>query len=105
MRRRRRRLGRGRRVELALAVAFIAAAVLEQLVRRDTEHSPRALVWIAAVAAPLFVRRTRPVAGTLVAAALIAAASDTSGSFPPTLFVFVLPRHPGGRVRRVRRDA
>jgi signal transduction histidine kinase len=91
MRSLRNRVGVGPRAELALALAFVAAAFVEQRARRDAEHSTLPYVWIAAVGLPLFVRRTHPVAGTIFAAALIAAAPETSGSFPPSLFEYVLP--------------
>jgi signal transduction histidine kinase len=91
MRNLRRYLTLGPRTELALAVAFVTEAVVEQFARSETEHSLRALVWILAVGAPIFVRRTHPVAGTIAAAALIAAAPETTGSFPPSLYGFVLP--------------
>ena len=91
MRSLRRHLTFGPRTELALAVAFVTEAVVEQFARSETEHSLRALVWILAVGAPIFVRRTHPVAGTIAAAVLIAAAPETTGSFPPSLFGFVLP--------------
>jgi signal transduction histidine kinase len=72
-------------------LVLVGEAIAEQLARTDTEHSLRAVVWIVAVGAPLFVRRTHPVAGTFVAAALIALAPQTSGTFPPSLFGYVLP--------------
>jgi signal transduction histidine kinase len=91
MRRLRRLVSFGPRTELVVIVVFVGEAIVEQLVRSDTEHSLLAVVWIAAVGAPLFFRRTHPVAGTLLAAALIAAAPQTSGTFPPSLFGFVVP--------------
>ena len=89
--RRPQRLALDPRTERALALAFVAGAVVEQFARSNTEHSLRALVWILALGMPIFVRRTHPVGGTLIAAALISAAPATSGSFPPSLFAFVLP--------------
>ena len=91
MRSLRRRLTLGPRMELALAVAFVTEAVVEQFARSETEHSLRALAVDPGHRRPIFVRRTHPVAGTIVAAALIAAAPETTGSFPPSLYSFVLP--------------
>jgi signal transduction histidine kinase len=79
------------RSELALALALLAAALAEQLTRPDTEHSLRAAVWIVAAWSPVLIRRTRPVAGTLAAAAVIVAAPATGGDFPPATLEVLLP--------------
>jgi signal transduction histidine kinase len=81
----------GRRSELALAVAFFAAALLEQFARTDTEHSLRAVVWILALGAPVLVWRTHPVAGACAAAVLIVALPNTAGDFPPAVFEYLWP--------------
>jgi signal transduction histidine kinase len=81
----------GPRAELALAIAFVGATLVEQLARSDTDHSPLALAWTLAVAATVLVRRTHPVAGTWVAALLLAAVPQTVGDAPASSFEFLLP--------------
>jgi signal transduction histidine kinase len=67
------------------------AAMVEQLARTDTEHSPRAVAWLVALAAPVLVRRTQPVLGTCFAAALVLALPATAGPFPPAVYEFLWP--------------
>jgi signal transduction histidine kinase len=81
----------GPRSELAVALALLAAALAEQLARADTEHSPGACAWILAVWVPILVRRTHPAAGTCAAAAVIIAAPDPRGDFPPVILQILLP--------------
>lgn len=81
----------GPRSELALALALLAAALAEQLARPDTEHSLRAAAWILAVWAPILVRRTHPAWGACAAAAVIVAAPDLRGDFPPATLAVLEP--------------
>jgi signal transduction histidine kinase len=78
----------GRWPELGLAVAFLTAAVAEQLARPDSEHSLRAVAWVLAIGAPVLVRRTQPLAGASAASVLlIALPHDLS----PSLITYLLP--------------
>lgn len=79
------------RVERTLVLAFLGVSVVELLVRSDTKHSALAAGWIVAVGLPLFVRRSHPVAGTVAASALIAAAPAVIGRSGPGLSGVVLP--------------
>ncbi|MEY2515739.1 MAG: hypothetical protein QOJ89_3097 [bacterium] len=78
----------GRRLELALSAGLVGAAVVEQLARSDSEHSPRAVAWVLALAATLLLRRSRPVAAAAVAALFIVA--WPLATFP-ALLEFILP--------------
>jgi signal transduction histidine kinase len=76
-----------RRAELALSIAFVFAGVVEQAARRDTDHAPLTIVVIAAIGSTILVRRTHPVAGTCMAAALLVVLSGDGG---PATFTFLL---------------
>jgi signal transduction histidine kinase len=77
--------------ERLLVLAFICGSVVELLVHADTDDPVLAAVWIIAIELPLFIRRTNPVAGTIAASALLAAAPAVTGRFQPGLFLLVLP--------------
>jgi signal transduction histidine kinase len=79
------------RVELALCLAYVVAALAEQLARSDTDHSPLMLLWLLAVASTVLVRRSHPVAGTWVAAILLAAVAQTEQDSRAASFEFLLP--------------
>jgi signal transduction histidine kinase len=81
----------GPRAEVGLAVAILAAALVEQPARSDTERSPRAVAWLVAVWAPLLIRRRHPAIATWATAAAIAAAPTIGTSFPPTTIAVLLP--------------
>jgi signal transduction histidine kinase len=85
-----RRVPTGPAADRLLFATVVVAAVGEELVRTDADHSVHALAWIVALSCPLLVRRSHPVAAACVTAALIVAAPDLSG-FPPGLLKVVLP--------------
>jgi signal transduction histidine kinase len=90
--RRRIRLPRvGSRSELALLLGILAAALTEQFVRSDTEHSLRAAVWIIAVWIPILGRRSHAAFATCMAAAVIVASPHMDGHFPPGVLQLLLP--------------
>ena len=78
----------GPRSELALAIGFLAVAVIEQLARPRPDHSLRGVVWVLAVAAPVLVRRTHPLAGALATSALLAVLPH---DFSPSTIEYLLP--------------
>ena len=80
-----------RRSDVALAVALIGVAFVEQLARADTEHSLRAVALILAAGATVLVRQTHPVTGTCAAAAVIVATPNIDGDFPPGTLAVLLP--------------
>ena len=79
------------RTELALLLIVLAAALAEQFVRSDTEHSLRAVLWIVAAWIPLLGRRRHAAVATCVAAALIVASPRMNGHFPPGVIQLLLP--------------
>jgi signal transduction histidine kinase len=81
----------GPRTEFALLLAILAAALAEQFGRSDTAHSLAALVWILAAWIPVLGRRGHVVLATCVAAAVIVAAPDLNGHFPPAALELLLP--------------
>ena len=85
-----RRLASGPAADRLLFAAFVVAALTEELVRADADHSARAIAWIVALSCPLLIRRSHPVLATCVTAGLIVAVPDLSG-FPPGLVKVVLP--------------
>lgn len=84
------RLLSGPAAQRLLIAVFLLAALAEELVRVDADHSARALAWIVALSCPLLVTRSHPILATCVTAGLIVAMPDLSG-FPPGLFKVVLP--------------
>lgn len=85
-----RRLPSGPAADRLLFAGFVLAALAEELVRADADHSARALAWIVALSCPLLIRRTHPVLAMGVTAGLIVTVPDLSG-FPPGLFTVALP--------------
>jgi len=85
-----RRLPSGPTADRLVFVAFVLAALTEELVRADADHSVRAFAWIVALSCPLLIRRSHPVLATCVTAGLIVAVPDLPG-FPPGLCKVVLP--------------
>jgi signal transduction histidine kinase len=72
----------GPRAEFGLCVVFALVTVASELVRPHADHSVLELLWVGAVAATMFARRSHPVAATCVAAVLLAAvrrSSDAAG--------------------------
>jgi signal transduction histidine kinase len=77
--------------DVALALALSTGALAEQFLRADSEHPLLAGALIVAVCVPLLARRTHPALATCVAAAVIVAAPDMSGDFPPSTIEVLLP--------------
>jgi signal transduction histidine kinase len=85
-----RRVGSSPTADRLLFAGFAGAALAEELVRVDGAISLRATAWTVALCCPLLVRRSHPLAGTLVATVLVVALPGLPGS-PPGLILFALP--------------